>query len=60
MSVLEHINQISSKHDKIEKELHKAYVYHSDDAIIGRLKKQKLKLKDELHHYMESKLLESV
>ncbi|AIL64713.1 hypothetical protein NOVO_01580 [Rickettsiales bacterium Ac37b] len=60
MSLLEHVNQISSKHAKIENELHTAYINHIDDIIIGKLKKQKLKLKDELQYYVESRLLEVI
>ncbi|MCB2052693.1 MAG: YdcH family protein [Geminicoccaceae bacterium] len=51
MALNEHVESLRSKHARLEQliddELHRP---HPDDAKIARLKKEKLKIKDEIGH----------
>lgn len=48
MTVNSHINSLEQKHAKLKDELHSAYTHHLSSAEIAQLKKEKLKIKDEI------------
>lgn len=52
MSIDTHIESLKLKHDKIEEELHEAYVNHWPSDELTKLKKQKLLLNDEIQYYL--------
>lgn len=49
MTIEAHIETLEKKHGAIEQELHSAMLHPSTgDVVIAQLKRQKLKLKDEI------------
>lgn len=48
MAIDARINALYTKHMEIEKLIQEAYTSHCDDVVLGRLKKQKLMLKEEI------------
>ncbi|KZL20798.1 hypothetical protein PsAD2_01287 [Pseudovibrio axinellae] len=49
MSIREHLTELERRHENIEKELESTKHHPSIDELeIGQLKRQKLKLKDEI------------
>ncbi len=49
MSIREHLTELERRHANLEKELETAKHHPSmDELAIGKLKRQKLKLKDEI------------
>ena len=48
MSVQAHLDSLYEKHAKLEEEINNAYFHHQDDRV-GMLKKQKLRIKDEIN-----------
>lgn len=51
MSVSSHLDSLYEKHDNVEKRIEFAYSHHYADVDVARLKKEKLRLKDEIHHF---------
>lgn len=43
-----HIKHLEEKHDKLNKEVRDAYMDNVSDVEVEKMKKQKLKLKDEI------------
>lgn len=43
-----HIAHLQEKHDKLDKEVKDAYMDNVSDLVLEKMKKQKLKLKDEI------------
>jgi uncharacterized protein YdcH (DUF465 family) len=43
-----HIDALQEKHDILDKEIKDAYMDNVSDMIVEKMKKQKLKLKDEI------------
>lgn len=50
MSVNSHIQSLQLKHQKLEEELHDAYLHH---ASVAEIKKEKLRIKDEIEGLLE-------
>ena len=49
MSLANHLEELQRKHGDIERELDEAMLHPSvDDLLIGRLKRRKLAIKDEI------------
>lgn len=48
MTIDSRILSLEQKHADLEKTLRRAYITHSDDSEIIRIKKEKLSLKEEL------------
>jgi hypothetical protein len=48
--MLSHYDFLKTKHDALDKEINSAYSHHIDDHIVTEKKKQKLCLKDQMHH----------
>jgi len=49
MTIKSHIETLNKKHEKLDKKLHDAYTHYLPEAEIIELKKQKLKIKDEIN-----------
>jgi len=50
MALEAHLDELNSKHEKLERQIEEALRHPSVDALeIARLKRKKLKLKDELN-----------
>ncbi len=49
MSIMSHLTALQTKHDAIDKSIEDAYSHHLSDAELLRMKKEKLRLKDEIH-----------
>ncbi len=45
MTIESHINSLSKKHEQLKEKIHEAYIHHLPTA---NLKKEKLKIKDEI------------
>ena len=43
-----HLSHLKEKHDKLDKEIKDAYLDNVSDIEVEKMKKQKLKLKDEM------------
>ncbi len=48
MSVMAHLDVLQKKHDLLGKQIEQAYAHHASDMELHRLKKEKLRLKDEI------------
>lgn len=48
MSMLSHIEHLQQQRDFLKKQINDAYIHHRSDMEIKALKKQKLRLKDEI------------
>jgi uncharacterized protein YdcH (DUF465 family) len=46
--LIHHIESLKEKHDELDREITNLYNHHTDDLKVEALKKQKLKLKDEI------------
>jgi len=46
-----HIKHLQEQHAKLEKQLHEEEIHHGNCAVIAILKKNKLKLKDEIESF---------
>jgi uncharacterized protein YdcH (DUF465 family) len=46
--LIHHVEHLKEKHDKLDKQIKELYEHHTDDFKVEELKKQKLKLKDEI------------
>jgi hypothetical protein len=57
MSINSHFNSLKKRHDELENEINFAYNTHLADTIITNLKKQKLRIKEELQTLEEKYLL---
>jgi len=53
MSVLSHLDSLKKRHYAVELELEKAYSLHHSDEELQKLKKMKLRLKDEIAIFAE-------
>lgn len=51
MSVISHLESLNMKHDKLKDKIQEAYIYH---LPVTELKKEKLKVKDEIYKLMNS------
>ena len=51
MSIISHLDALHTKHDAMEKRIEDAYLHHVSDVELVRLKKEKLKIKEEIHRY---------
>ena len=46
--LIHHIEHLKEKHDNLDKQIKELYEHHTDDFKVEDLKKQKLKLRDEI------------
>ena len=46
--LINHVEHLKEKHDKLDKQIKELYEHHTDDLTVEKLKKEKLKLKDEI------------
>jgi uncharacterized protein YdcH (DUF465 family) len=46
--LIHHVEHLKEKHDKLDKQIKELYEHHTDDLTVEKLKKEKLKLKDEI------------
>ena len=46
--LIHHIEVLKEKHDELDKQIEDLYAHRADDLKVETLKKQKLKLKDEI------------
>ena len=46
--LIHHIESLREKHDLLDKQIQNLYEHHTDDLKVEKLKKEKLKLKDEI------------
>lgn len=51
MNISAHLEALHAKHSKLEASLHEAYIHH-DDTSIAKLKRDKLKIKDEIASFL--------
>lgn len=49
MSMQSHISVLEYKHQQLDKEIEYAYAHHASDIEIQRMKKYKLRLKEEIY-----------
>ena len=48
MSVTSHIDALQTKHHAIDERIEFAYSHHFNDTDVARMKKEKLRLKDQI------------
>ena len=48
MSLANHLDLLHEKHNKLSKKIEDGYTHHINDAYLTKLKKKKLRLKDEI------------
>lgn len=53
MSVTAHLDVLEKKHDILKREIESAYAHHVPDVELLRMKKLKLRLKDEIRSLRE-------
>ena len=53
MSVAAHLDTLHQKHSQLKKEIQSAQAHHAPDDELQRLKKQKLRIKDEIKQFDE-------
>lgn len=58
MSMQAHLDSLYERHAKLEVELNQAYFHHRDDQV-QLIKKQKLRVKDEINRMLHSSLAEA-
>ena len=46
--LIHHVEHLKEKHDKLDKQIKELYEHHTNDLTVEKLKKEKLKLKDEI------------
>ena len=46
--LIHHVEHLKEKHDKLDRQIKELYEHHADDFKVEDLKKQKLKLSDEI------------
>lgn len=46
--LIHHVEHLKEKHDELDKQIQNLYEHHTDDFKVESLKKQKLKLRDEI------------
>jgi hypothetical protein len=46
--LIHHVEHLKEKHDDLDKKIKELYEHHTDDLVVEKLKKEKLKLKDEI------------
>jgi uncharacterized protein YdcH (DUF465 family) len=46
--LIHHVEHLKEKHDALDKKIKELYEHHTDDLAVEKLKKEKLKLKDEI------------
>ena len=46
--LIHHVEHLKEKHDALDKQIKELYEHHTDDLAVEKLKKEKLKLKDEI------------
>lgn len=46
--LIHHVEHLKEKHDRLDKQIKELYEHHTDDLKVEALKKEKLKLKDEI------------
>lgn len=46
--LIHHVEHLKEKHDILDKQIKELYEHHTDDLKVEKLKKEKLKLKDEI------------
>jgi len=46
--LIHHIESLKEKHDELDKKIEDLYAHHANDFQLENLKKQKLKIKDEI------------
>ena len=49
-----HVDHLQQVHDDLDKQIKEEYIRYGNDALVQTLKKQKLKLKDEIDNYKKS------
>jgi len=45
-----HIQHLQEQHDDLDKQIYDQYKKYGDDVLVQYMKKQKLKIKDEITH----------
>lgn len=50
MTVLSHIATLRAKHIQLESQIQDAYLHHTPDNEVSKLKKLKLKIKEQIAH----------
>jgi hypothetical protein len=48
MAVESHLKQLLDRHSKLDRQIHQVELTSTDDVFVHRMKKQKLKLKEEI------------
>lgn len=48
MAVESHLKKLLDKHSKLDRQIHQIELTSADDVFVHRMKKQKLKLKEEI------------
>ncbi len=51
MSVQSHLSSLHQKHESLEEKINDAFTHHVSDTEVAQLKKEKLRLKDEIEFY---------
>jgi uncharacterized protein YdcH (DUF465 family) len=46
--LIHHAEHLKEKHDALDRQIKELYEHHTDDLKVEKLKKEKLKLKDEI------------
>lgn len=46
--LIHHVEHLKEKHDALDAKIKELYEHHTDDLTVEKLKKEKLKLKDEI------------
>jgi hypothetical protein len=54
MSITTHIKTLNNKHKELDDKLHSAYIHYLPNNEISKLKKEKLRIKDEIKNLEES------
>lgn len=51
MSISSHLESLHSKHDQLKKDINYMYAHHLSEQQVAAMKKEKLKVKDEIHRF---------
>lgn len=51
LSLTRHIEYLENRHRGLDKQIQEDYKRHGDDALVATLKKQKLRLRDEIENF---------